>query len=456
MAKASITGLTEASCKDHIVKSGYRNELSCPKILGFHLQNLKTGGCWRFRYHDFDGKKRLINLGKYTGDTANRLEAAEKAIMYRNQVSQGFDPATEKTARKEAQRQREARRQSGKLETYLDGIYSKHQSRKVNGGRQNIEIIRRYFTEWLDVPMELLTVADFKQWQSTMEDKQLSHSTIKRSFGALRTMFRHAVREHILNEDPSAKFQLAPPTAAEKDKSSEGEDLKSRRMFTKYELSAIRIGLDVYKAQLVQQRENTRNHGKNHLPSLVSLPHPHWFFPFFHLAAYTGLRSGDLYTLNWQELNLQFKRLVKIPNKTRHHNDAIKVDLPLDNTITKILEDWHKQNGSPTSGLVFPSNKTGLKLDRQTHLTHWRKILSLGKIEANLDFYALRHHFISRMVAGGFPLFTVARLAGHKSVKMIEQHYGHLAPHAATDALALVALDFNQDNLNKNIKGSVI
>ena len=43
------------------------------------------------------------------------------------------------------------------------------------------------------------------------------------------------------------------------------------------------------------------------------------------------------------------------------------------------------------------------------------------------------------MVAGGVPMFTVARLAGHKSVKMIEQHYGHLAPNAAIDALALVA-----------------
>lgn len=442
MAKASITGLTESTCREHIVKSGYRNELSCPKILGFHLQKLKTGGCWRFRYHDFDGKKRLINLGKYTGDTANRLEAAEKAIMYRNQVSQGFDPASEKTARKEAQRQAEARRQSGKLGTYLDGIYSKHQSRKTNSGKHTLDIISNHFSQWLDTPMELLTVADFKHWQNTKEQEGLSHATVKRSFGALRTMFRHAVREHVLNEDPSAKFQLAPPTATEKDKSNEGEELKARRMLTNGELSALRTGIDAYKAQLIQQRENTRSHGKDRLPSLANLAHPHWFFPFFHLAAYTGLRSGDLYTLNWQELNLQFKRLVKVPNKTRHHHDAIKVDLPLDNNITQILEGWHKQNGSPTSGLVFPSDRTSLKMDKKAHLTHWRKVLSLGKIEAELDFYALRHHFISRMVAGGFPLFTVARLAGHKSVKMIEQHYGHLAPHAATDAMALVANDF--------------
>lgn len=452
MAKASITGLTEASCREHIKESGYRNELSCSKILGFHIQKLKSGGCWRFRYHDFDGKKRILNLGKYTGDTANRLDAAEKAIEYRNQVNRGEDPASEKKAKQEALRQADARRQSGKLGTYLDGIYTSHQNRK-SGGKHTLDLIRRHFSQWLDTPMELISVADLKQWQYQSEKEGYSHSTIKRAFGAFRTMLRHAVREHILNDDPSAKFQLAPPTAAEKNKAHEGEELKARRMLTVLELQSINKGIELYKAQLIQQRENSRTHGKPHLPSLEALAFPHWFFPFLHLAAYTGMRSGDLYTLNWQELNTQFKRLVKVPNKTRHHNDPIKVDLPLDDRITSLMTEWRVQCGNPASGLVFPSEKTGKRLDRQAHNIHWKKVLALGGIEADLDFYSLRHHFISRMVAGGFPLFTVARLAGHKSVKMIEQHYGHLAPHAAADALALVADDFQKHESNsKDVK----
>jgi len=47
------------------------------------------------------------------------------------------------------------------------------------------------------------------------------------------------------------------------------------------------------------------------------------------------------------------------------------------------------------------------------------------------------------MVSKGVPLFTVARLAGHKSTKMIEQHYGHLSPNAGRDALALISGDFD-------------
>jgi len=450
MAKSSITGLTDKSCRSHIENSVYRNELACPKIIGFHLQKLKSSGCWRYRYSDFNGKKRLINLGKFTGDTANRLEAAEKAIMYGNMVREGIDPVQEKQSRIQAHQLAESRKSNSLVSTYLNGIYTQHQNRKAGQGKTTIDMIKRHFKMLLDRPMESISVGDLKQWQAMKEQDGLSHSSIKRIFGAFRTMLRHAVREHIINQDPSINFQLNPPTASEKDRSSRGDELKTRRMLTPHELNAINNGIALYKAQLIQQRENSRTHGKPHLPSLSNLSQPHWFFPLFYLAAYTGLRIGDLYSLNWQELNIQFKRLVKVPNKTKHHNDPIKVDLPLNDNITQIMADWHTQNGNPVSGLVFPSPITGKQLDRNAHLTHWKQVLTLSGINSPLDFYALRHHYISAMVSGGVALFTVARLAGHKSVKMIEQHYGHLAPHAAADALALVANGFNHKNLNKD------
>jgi integrase len=213
-------------------------------------------------------------------------------------------------------------------------------------------------------------------------------------------------------------------------------------MLTKQELKGINSGITLYRDKLIQGRESSISHGKSNLVSLKDLAHSHWFFPFFRLAAYTGLRPGDLYTLNWQELNINFKRLVKIPNKTRHHSNPCKVDLPLDNGITGVMKGWHEQLGSPSGGLVFPSPVTGLSMDKKAHITHWKTILELGEVKASLDFYSLRHHYISKLVAGSIPLFTVAKLSGHKSVKMIEEHYGHLAPHAAAEALSLISGDF--------------
>lgn len=78
-------------------------------------------------------------------------------------------------------------------------------------------------------------------------------------------------------------------------------------------------------------------------------------------------------------------------------------------------------------------------MSKKAHGTHWQHIIELGEVTEKLDFYCMRHHFISKLVSAGIPLLTVAHLAGHKSTAMIERHYGHLAPDQAADALAMLS-----------------
>lgn len=450
MAKTASTSLTEHKCNQHIKSAEYRAELACIKIIGFHLQKLKTGGCWRFRYSNFEGKKRILNLGKYSNDTKSRLDAANLAERYRAIIKEGKDPAREISENKQREIETARRKAQSKLGSYLNGVYTRHQSRKTNAGKHTIKIIENHFSDFLDMPMEEIDEVKLKEWQLKKEKENKSHATIKRAFGALRTLLRHAVSEGYLNVDPSRKFKLMAPVADAE--VTEKDVFKQRRMLTSEELTKIYKALDLYKRQLIEQRNNSRNHGKSYLTDLAQLAFPHWFFPFFHLAAFSGMRTGDLYSLTWQELNLDFRRLIKTPNKTKHHTDAIKVDLPLNDEISGIMRAWHQQNGYPTTGLVFPSS-TSKKLDKQAHVRHWKKVISIAQIDCNLDFYSLRHHFISSMVAGGVPMFTVARLAGHKSVKMIEQHYGHLAPSSVEDALSKVMNGIISPlEIRKNIK----
>ncbi|MFT6909737.1 MAG: integrase [Oleiphilaceae bacterium] len=428
-------------------------EKACLMISGFQIRKLKGGGQWRYRYTDADGFKRCITIGKFP--SIKPETAANEAISLAGEIAKGSDPLVNKSKKIEEDREYKKKQKANKqanLETYLSGIYTAHQARKSNEGKHTIDMISKHFKQWATLPMASITDIELKAWQAEKEKSGLSHSTIKRAFGAFRTMLRHAVREGVLEFDPSHKFQLQAPTAKEKSKKQQGEELRVRRMLTPNELTAIQLGIDKYKALLIKQRSNSIAHGKKELPSFDSVAHPHWFFPFFRLAAYTGLRTGDLYSLTWQELNLQFKRLVIIPNKTKHHSDPITVNLPLDDTITQIMKDWFMQLGSPSNGLVFPSPVNGNQMDKKAHIKHWKKVLSLGDVKSDLDFYSLRHHYISRLVAGSIPLFTVARLAGHKSVKMIEQHYGHLAPNAAIEALALIAGDFSPANTLTEVK----
>jgi integrase len=459
LAKTGDTSITKTQAVNFARDAANMAELSCDKIKGFHLVKTQKGATWRLRYTDFSGKRRKLSLGKLVDGTSDRMRAVDLAQEYRGELSKGKDPVAEITKLKAKFKTDSELRESRLLRAYLEGPYKKHQAKKKDGGRHTLDLISRAFSDLLDTPMDAITKKDLANWQEKYrignDGKIRAHSTTMRSFSALRTLLRHAVQHGAIDVDPTTNFKLSSEADEDKEKRLNGDALVKRRMLTAEELTGISQGIALYKADLISKRENSRKHGQASLPSLENLVHPHWFFPFFRLAAYTGMRPGDLYSLNWQELNLTFSRLVKVPNKTRHHGNPSKLDLPLDQHITEIMDAWHKQLGSPVNGLVFPSPVNGNKMDKKAHIRHWKAVLQLGEITSDIDFYSLRHHYISKLVANSVPLFTVARLAGHKSTKMIEEHYGHLAPHAAAEALSLISGDFvnTQSSIKNKIEG---
>ena len=54
--------------------------------------------------------------------------------------------------------------------------------------------------------------------------------------------------------------------------------------------------------------------------------------------------------------------------------------------------------------------------------------------EHKIVFHTFRHTFCSWLAIEGVPLFTIARLAGHKTISMTER-YAKLSPAAQRDAL---------------------
>jgi integrase len=51
-----------------------------------------------------------------------------------------------------------------------------------------------------------------------------------------------------------------------------------------------------------------------------------------------------------------------------------------------------------------------------------------AKIDPPVGFHQLRHTWASHAVMGGMPLPVVAKNLGHADTRMVERHYGHLAP----------------------------
>ncbi len=63
-------------------------------------------------------------------------------------------------------------------------------------------------------------------------------------------------------------------------------------------------------------------------------------------------------------------------------------------------------------------------------------------ISPPINFHALRHTYASLAVMNGAPLHVVGKNLGHADTRMVEKHYGHLAPSYIADAIRAAAPRF--------------
>ena len=428
-----ITSITESKVDAFLRTAKQRGEaLTCDLIRGFFLMKTQRGAAWRYRYTDANGKRRTATIEPYH-PARKPQQVAEKALAWRLSKA---DPLAEKAATKAERRDAARASKARTLRAYLDGLYARYQGTKKSG-KETLDRIRHGFPELLDRDMASLTKHDILTWNAEAQAKGLAYSTRIRTYGALKTCLGHAVKEdEVLRVHPLAKVTLPRPGAEETAAMHDPEAAAHRRLLTADELAGIQTGLAKFAEEIRRQRRNSRTHGKEHLPDLDAVDYPHWFIPFCLVALHTGMRPGDLYTLKWTHLDMQFsKTLRKTPEKTMHHRAPAVITLPLSEELHGILTRWHEQQGKPNIGWVFPSPVTGKPMDGKAHGNPWRQVLKAGGLPETLHFYSLRHHFISTLVASGVPLLTVAQMVGHKSVAMIEAHYGHLCKHTAAAAM---------------------
>jgi integrase len=146
------------------------------------------------------------------------------------------------------------------------------------------------------------------------------------------------------------------------------------------------------------------------------------------LAINTGLRKGELLSLQWHDINFDNKILtVDFQNaksgNTRH--------LPLNIKAFNELIQWQKLSGN--EGYVFKDrNNQPLK----DFPSLWGEILDEANI-ADFRFHDLRHHFASKLVMASVDLNTVRELLGHSDLKMTLR-YAHLAPEHKAAAVNLI------------------
>ena len=151
-------------------------------------------------------------------------------------------------------------------------------------------------------------------------------------------------------------------------------------------------------------------------------------------AVGTGLRSMEILSLEWDQINLKDRTLIL---DNRHHITKSKKirTIPLSVNALQILTGLGK---TKISDLVF--NIEPNKTNQNKLSTAFKKYVYKSKLNPNLKFHSLRHTFASWLIQRGAPIYEVSKLLGHSDLKTTEI-YIHVGSEDMRNSINLISIN---------------
>ena len=144
---------------------------------------------------------------------------------------------------------------------------------------------------------------------------------------------------------------------------------------------------------------------------------PDWLRDIIIFDLHTGLRQDELLSLEWKRVDLPLETI--LIQKTKNGKPKT---LPLNRVALDILKAKSKVR-SVKNDLVFLS-RSGIKINRRYLWKVFKKALNRAGIE-DFTFHDLRHTFATRLVQKGEDIYKVAKLMGHKDIRMTQRYAHH-------------------------------
>ena len=369
-----------------------------------------------------DGKKTRSTLGDASKVTLGRARA--KAKDKTSAADKGIDLAKD---------EREANR--ALLGEYIKGAYAKYAKANILSYE---DVLTRLPRNWKDLykrSMAQITPLDIERWRKkkSKKDNPAGFETLQKELAYLKACLNTAVKVHKVI--PS--HQLTGHNLTRQTQDLQDTKQTAPRYLEPAEETALRAALDAREQDIREARDRMRSwqreRGKELSPAIPADHFADHVKPIVLLAMNTGLRRGDLFSLEWRHVDLKNRQIRKVINKTRRKNPKLTpAVLPLSPEAVQVFDTWRKQTTG--EGLVFPSPATGGELDNINGA--WRGVVKAAGI-TNFRFHDLRHSFASKLVMAGIPLNTVRELMTHAKMEMTLV-YAHLSPSHKEDAINLV------------------
>ncbi len=169
--------------------------------------------------------------------------------------------------------------------------------------------------------------------------------------------------------------------------------------------------------------------------------------PPTRLAAFTGLRQGELLALRWEAIDLEGRvlRVLASLESVREGEETIvrsktpktpksRREVPLSRMAVEVLRRQRATlaerrlalgGAYGDEGLVFPNPATGLAWAPKIFSVGFGRLIGRSKLP-KVTFHGLRHGFASIQIKAGTPLTVVSSLLGHSSVGITADVYSHI------------------------------
>jgi len=272
-----------------------------------------------------------------------------------------------------------------------------------------------------DIPLGELTVARMREWQAALVKAGVSAETIHKARTLLSSVLRHAAESEAIPGNPISLVRA--PKASHRD---------AVAPLAPAIVEAIRHALlDPAPREVATSAPGQRRRRRYVLPDcdpqtcrrdalIVSL------------IAYAGLRPGELRALRWQDVREDTILVQRAANPdgsikatTTGQRRAVRLLAPL----AQDLREYRLTAGRPPDQALIVASAAGgpwTKTDWQNWRDRrWQPACRAVGLDPVSRPYALRHSFVSLLLAAGRQPVLVAKQAGH-SLAVLLSTYAHL------------------------------
>lgn len=152
------------------------------------------------------------------------------------------------------------------------------------------------------------------------------------------------------------------------------------------------------------------------------------------VAAATGLRAGEQWGLRWADIDFEARELSVARRIDSYGCEgppksvAGVRSVPLSNYVVKALKEWRLESQfSKPDDFIFPNHR-GRNICHDNLIKRWFKPALKRAGVSGVTWHSLRHFAISTWIEAGLAPKTVMTFAGHSSIQVTMDRYGHMFP----------------------------